>query len=130
MCAHQALPTTSVYDEYAYTLNQTNQQILLTGTQGGVYYILLNGMAAAAGGITFTFATLEPPFGIRGVSPGEGGNVGQTTITVLGEQLSRATRVSLVGPGGTSDPALAVDYQNGDTLCCHLRSYRSDSGRL
>jgi RHS repeat-associated protein len=114
--SYQKVPNTAAYDDYAYALNQTQQQLLLAATQGGTYYILLHGKEGAATGTSFSLTTTDLPFGVRGLSPNTGGNIGFTTVTVTGTQMSPATVVSLVASNGTVYPAFSTVFQNTDTV--------------
>ena len=48
--AYQVVPNSTTYNEYGFTLNQTQQSVLLAATQAGTYYILLNGQPGAGAG--------------------------------------------------------------------------------
>ncbi len=50
------------------------------------------------------------------VSPNQGSNAGQATLTVNGSQLTPSTTVSLVATGGAQSPASNVLYKDNTTL--------------
>ena len=114
--AHQNVPDAATYDEYGFNLNLSTQQVLLASPQAGTYYIMLQGDQASAGGQPFTLTAQELTFGVLGVSPSRGGNIGETTVTIQGADLSPSTAVSLVGSNGTRYPAAATFFQNSTTL--------------
>jgi RHS repeat-associated protein len=116
LAGYQYVPSLDTYDDYAFAPNQPQQGVLLAATQAGTYYIHLNGQYGAGSGTSFTLTTVDLPFGVRAVSPSTGGNIGQTTVTITGTQLSPATVVNLIGPDGTSYPAYSTVFQNGDTV--------------
>jgi hypothetical protein len=113
---YQNVPNSASYDQYAYVLNQSAQQSLLAATQAGTYFIFLNGRPGAGSQTAFTISAIDLPFGIRGLSPASGGNAGLATVTITGTQMSPSTRVSLLGPDGTSYSAQSVVFKNTDTL--------------
>src|SRR5438309_12067970 len=50
---YQDVPDAATYDQYAFNLNLRTQQVLLTNTQAGTYYIVLHGEQNSAGGQPF-----------------------------------------------------------------------------
>ena len=81
---YQNVPDAATYDEYGFNLNLSTQQVLLASPQAGTYYIMLQGDQASAGGQPFTLTAQELTFGVLGVSPSRGGNIGETTVTIQG----------------------------------------------
>ena len=113
---YQGVPSPATYDQFAFTPNQMQQAALVPSPQGGMYYILLHGREGATAGTTFHLMTIDLPFGVRGVSPNHGGNIGFTTLTVTGTKFTPATQVSLVAPDGTRYQAFSVLYKDSDTV--------------
>jgi hypothetical protein len=113
---YQDVPDQATYDQVAFDPTQAQQQIVLNGTQAGTYYILLHGREGSTGGQPYSITVQEVPFQILSVTPNQGSNAGQATLTVLGSELSPTTTVSLVGPGGSTRPASQVLYKDSTTL--------------
>ncbi|HEX3149487.1 MAG TPA: RHS repeat-associated core domain-containing protein [Gemmataceae bacterium] len=72
----------------------TTQQVLLSATQAGAYYIRVRG--AAAGGGSFTILADVPAFGITRLVNATGSNRGFATLTVHGIGLTSTAEVRLV----------------------------------
>jgi RHS repeat-associated protein len=113
---YQEVPNADTYDEYAFNPSVNTQQILLTDTQAGTYYIVLQGEDGAGAGQAFTLTAQELSVAILGVSPSQGGNAGPTTVTIQGSELTPGTSVSLVDSGGSTLEAESVFFQNSSTL--------------
>jgi RHS repeat-associated protein len=95
---------------------QSQQQVILNGTQQGTYYILLHGREGSAGGQPYSITVQELPFQVLGVTPNHGSNAGQATLTIQGSQLSPTTAVTLVGQDGSKRNAAKVLFKDNTTL--------------
>jgi RHS repeat-associated protein len=112
---YAAIPDGSHFDEGAINPATATSEITLAQPQGGDYYLLIQGQAAAGGGQSFTLSASAIPFAVAGVSPNQGSNSGQATLTVTGSEFTPQTVVRLHGPGGTVT-AVAVQFQNDTTV--------------
>jgi YD repeat-containing protein len=109
------VPDTANFDQLAFTPGQTQEQVLLGGTQAGSYYILLHGREGAGSGQTFSLVAQGTPLSVTGVSPVEFGN-GLVSLTINGTDFTRSTTASLLAPDGTPFAAEAVVFKDRDTL--------------
>jgi RHS repeat-associated protein len=111
-----ALPDSSDYDEAATDPSSANPQITLAQPQGGAYYLLIQGQPGAGSGQAFTLGANDVPFAIDSVSPTQGSNSGQATITVAGSDFTPQTVVQLHASNGTVLDASTVQFQDDTTL--------------
>lgn len=103
-----APPTRSTYDAVYATASDLQQQLTLSATRTGTYYILLTGGGAAAGGQDFSLSVQLLQFGITSVTPGSVGTSGQATLTIAGSMFSLNSQVNLLTGDGRLLPALQV----------------------
>jgi RHS repeat-associated protein len=116
---YAAIPDSSHFDEGAINPPTATSGVTLAQPQGGDYYLLVQGQAAAGSGQSFTLSASTIPFAITRVSPNEGSNSGQATVTVTGSEFTPQTTVALHGPGGSAT-ASAVQFQNDTTIFATL----------
>ena len=81
-----------------------NESVSLANVQAGTYYVLVYGASlSAAESFTLTANTLG--FSLAGVSPVQGSNTGQATISINGAQFNANSQPQLVdSAGGTIKP--------------------------
>jgi RHS repeat-associated protein len=113
---YQNVPDQATFDQMAFDPKQSQQQIVLNGTQAGSYYILVHGREGSAGGKPFSILVQEIGFQIVSVSPAQGSNSGQVTLTISGSQLTPSTAVSLVAGNGVLTSASDVLFKDNATL--------------
>ncbi len=116
LVGYRAVPTQAANLEQAFVPGQSQQQVTLSNTQQGTYYVVLLGEPGAGSGAPFVLTAQEQPFGIDSFTPGTGSNAGAVTVALTGTLFTRETTVSLVAPGGTATPAIGVTFQNSTTL--------------
>ncbi len=116
LVSYLVLPDSSNYDEAATDPSSANPQITLAQPQGGAYYILIQGQPGAGSGQAFTLGANVVPFAIDSVSPIQGSNSGQATITVAGSEFTPQTVVQLDASNGTVLDASTVQFQDDTTL--------------
>ncbi len=81
-----AIPSRGVFD-YGYSAPlQPDQEVVVPSTQTGTYYVLLYG-AGVAGTPSFDLTASILTFGLRSVSPSEGGQGGKITVRLDGAAL-------------------------------------------
>ncbi|MFN8534452.1 MAG: FG-GAP-like repeat-containing protein [Dehalococcoidia bacterium] len=108
-------PSRSAFDLAYPRFGDTSQTLYLPQSQGGFYYILLFGREGAAGGKSFQLLATAPGATIDSVSPARGGNLGRTTVTIVGAGLPISPTVVLSGAGGTRTP-VATMVKDSTTL--------------
>jgi RHS repeat-associated protein len=113
---YQNVPDQNTFDQMAFDPTQSQEQITLAGTQAGSYYVLLHGREGSAGGKPFSITVRELAFQVTGVTPAQGSNAGQATLTINGSELTPSTVVSLVAPDGTQLTASKVLFKDSTTL--------------
>ncbi|AFY39932.1 RHS repeat-associated core domain protein [[Leptolyngbya] sp. PCC 7376] len=97
-------------------LVDSSNDTIATDLEAGSYY------AQVIGGDTYydvSFSAIPEaagPFQIEAVTPVEGSNVGQTTITVQGSQFTSAAQVSIIDATGTEFVADTVNIQSESSL--------------
>jgi RHS repeat-associated protein len=116
LVGYLVMPDSSNYDEAATDPSSANPQITLAQPQGGAYYILIQGQPGAGSGQAFTLGANVVPFAIDSVSPIQGSNSGQATITVAGSDFTPQTVVQLQASNGTVLDASTVEFQDDTTL--------------
>ncbi|HEV2984976.1 MAG TPA: DUF6531 domain-containing protein, partial [Vicinamibacterales bacterium] len=106
----------SNYDQAALDFTAQTQQVVLSNTQAGAYYILLHGREGAGAGLAFTLQATTVSFGITGVAPNSASNSGQATFTITGLRFTPQTMASLQVPDGTLRSPLQLIWQSPTTL--------------
>ncbi|NJN12549.1 MAG: hypothetical protein HC815_33155 [Richelia sp. RM1_1_1] len=82
----------------------------------GIYYAQVRGNNTNYDVSFSAIANDSSDFQIKSVTPVEGSNVGQTTITVKGSQFTSNAQVSIIDTDGTEVLADKVNVQNDSTL--------------
>ena len=94
-------PSRGQFDTVYDNLNDTRQQITISGATEGSYYILLHGRQGAGTGETFEILAEELTFDVQSIGPDYGSNAGQVTVTISGSQFTVDTMATLVAPDDT-----------------------------
>ncbi len=111
------LPTPYNYQQAAATANQPNQtavvpQVLTSGT----YYVLAHSVSGAAATASFTVtATQTAAVSVSAISPYSGGNAGNVTIEIDGNNFTPAATASLT-LGGTTINDSTMDFVNASQM--------------
>jgi RHS repeat-associated protein len=79
---------------------QLQQEIALSNTREGSYYILVHGREGAGSNSSFDLTPEVLDFGVRSLSLTEGSNQGQVTVTLNGAKFTPETEISLISPDG------------------------------
>ncbi len=116
LVGYRAVPTQAANLEQAFVPGQSQQQVTLSNTQQGTYFVVLLGEPGAGSGAPFVLTAQEQPFGIDTFTPSSGSNAGAVTVALTGTLFTPETTVSLVAPGGTATAAIGVTFQNSTTL--------------
>ena len=110
------MPSRSQFD-FAYgDAFSPDQEIVVPGTRGGTYYLLVYGNTVPEGPADFTLAADLLHFSIRHVTPDHGSNAGQVTLTLEGAKFAPDDVVSLVAPDASQREASQVWWVDSDTL--------------
>jgi RHS repeat-associated protein len=110
-----APPTLTTFDQVYSSPTDLDQQIKLSGTRAGSYYVLVHGQGAAANQ-AFTLTADKLDFGIGGISTNHGSNHGQATFVVDGAKFTPDAQVKLIAPDGTERIASKVSWQDSSKL--------------
>jgi RHS repeat-associated protein len=113
---YQDMPEPSNFDQTSSNPGGVQQQITLTHTQAGPYYILLHGTAGAGSGQGFSLMATDVADVLNSVSPNLGSNYGQVTTALTGAGFSPQAKVSLVSAGVTLTTASSVLWKDSSTL--------------
>ena len=110
------MPSRSQFD-FAYgEAFSPDQEIVVPGTRGGTYYLLVYGNSVPEGPAGFTLAADLLHFSIRHVTPDHGSNAGQVTLTLEGAKFAPDDVVSLVAPDASQRAASQVWWVDSGTL--------------
>jgi RHS repeat-associated protein len=83
----------------------------------GVYYLRVYPQSGQTNyNLTVKGTPLATPFQINSVSPDQGSNAGQVTLTVKGNQFTNAAAVSIIAPDNSTRNATNVIWQDESTL--------------
>jgi hypothetical protein len=108
----QGVPDEVAYDELAYDATTQTQQMILAGTHGGTYYLLVQGRTGSDNAAPFSITVDEVGLQVSRVSPSKASNTGVATLTVYGADFAPGAVVSLVGASGTVRTAISVVLAN------------------
>ena len=78
---------------------QANQELLIPGTQAGVYYVLVRGQSEPTANTPIQLLAEALPFQITDIVQDKGGDSRYVTATILGAQFAPNAIVKLVRPG-------------------------------
>lgn len=90
-----------------------DQEIAVSNTKSGFYYVLVRGGTVPEGTANYTVTGRIPAFSIRKVSPDKAGNAGEITLEISGAKFKKGIAADLTGPGGRLIPAKKIFYVNG-----------------
>lgn len=112
---YNALPDDA--GSFAGVVNATSlqSQVTIPNPQAGAYYVLLQGLEAAAAPQSFTLTPRLATFEVRSLTPNHGSNTGQATFTITGSGFTANSTVSLVS-GGAVRAAKSVYFKDSTTL--------------
>lgn len=102
-------PSRQAFDERSITPNSANQFVAVSSTKSGNYYIEVFG-ADVPSAENFTLTASQASFGVGSVTPAQGGNTGQVTVTITGAQFDGNTTAKLIDSGGGTINATKVHY--------------------
>src|SRR5262249_9023327 len=102
-------PTRQSFDARGVATGSANQSVSIASTQAGTYYVFVYGASVPASE-SFTLTASTPAFSITGVSPAQGSNTGQVTLTLYGAQFDGTSRPQLVDSAGATISPLRVYY--------------------
>ncbi len=99
------VPTPSVFNETDVNVNTLQPSLMLPGSQGGTYYVLVQGQQGAGTGQPFTLEALAAPLQIESFTSGAATTPGLTALDLTGAGFTPQTTVRLRdGSGNTFDP--------------------------
>ncbi|MEO0069618.1 MAG: CARDB domain-containing protein, partial [candidate division WOR-3 bacterium] len=108
------IPTRGQFDVGFSKVFSPDQEITLSSTRGGTYYLLIYGNTGEPANYTIRADILQ--FSIRSVTPDHGSNLGQVTVTLEGAKFSPDCTAYLMGPDNTERPASQMMWVDGDTI--------------
>lgn len=94
------LPTRSNYDRHSVLGATADRRLQFTPLQSGYAYLLVYGRQVPAAPAAFQITAALPQFGIDGLVPAAGGNVGQVTAAIQGVAIPAGATPYLLGPDG------------------------------
>ncbi len=90
-----------------------SQQLAISPTQAGTYYIDINGQYGNAAAASFTITASTPSIALLGASPSTVG-AGVATLAIQGASVGPGTTFAVIGPSGPIN-ATSVIYQGGSS---------------
>jgi hypothetical protein len=105
------VPTPASFTYRFETANYGNQQIVMSSTAKGVYYILVRTVTPTALVQNITLNAVKLPFAILNVQSSQGGNIGNVTVKISGSLFTANMTAKLVR-GGTTITASQVYFTN------------------
>ena len=88
----------------------------LTQPKDGIYYIVVQGQAGAGTGESYSLLASPILFQITGVSPNQGSNLGNATVTVTGSQFTAGGVLQLQNSQGAIVTTSTVQINGSDSL--------------
>ena len=105
--------------EFDYCYSQpfsADQQVTISGTRAGTYYILAYGSSSPEGSSDFSLGADILQFSITGVTPDKGSNAGQATITLEGVKFSPDAVVGLIDQNNSTYQASKIMWVDSSTI--------------
>ncbi|PSB64383.1 hypothetical protein C7B61_12275, partial [filamentous cyanobacterium CCP1] len=98
--------------------DRNNNGVINLDLSSGQYYVRIFRPEAALTPYNLELAAtpVPPPFQIRQVTPNQGSNTGQSTITIVGNQFTPNATVQLIDSVGGERTATRVTWLNSETL--------------
>ena len=103
-----SVPTPSAFDESGGDPATMQPSLLLPGSQGGTYYILIQGQPGAGGGVPFTLRAVAAPLRIEGFTSEPAATSGLTSLDLSGAGFNAQTTVRLRDGAGKLYQAASV----------------------
>ena len=103
-----SVPTSSAFDESGGDPATMHPSLLLPGSQGGTYYILIQGQPGARGGVPFTLRAMAAPLRIEGFTSEPAATSGLTSLDLSGAGFNAKTTVRLRDGAGNLYQAASV----------------------
>ncbi|TWT79454.1 hypothetical protein CA13_08550 [Planctomycetes bacterium CA13] len=97
----QDIASSVTFDAASPSVFSPDQQLELAETDQTTYYLTVRADSGAAASSPFTLNATLPGFKLSAVSPAVGGNSGELTLDVVGTDLTRIARVTLVSEDNT-----------------------------
>ena len=115
-----AVPTPSAFDDSETDLTTMQPSLLLPGSQGGTYYVLIQGQPGAGSGVPFTLRAIAAPLRIEGFSSGPAATTGLTSLDLSGSGFNAQTTVQLRDGAGNLYPAASVKAVTSSQLVANF----------
>ena len=107
------VPTRQSFDARGVSPGQADQFVSVSSPGGGDYYVMVHGAVVPAGQ-TFTLTASLPGFSVDSVTPDQGSNTGQVTISIVGARFEANSQPRLVDSVGIPlDPIAAYFIDSG-----------------
>jgi len=104
-----------VHFDYLYDAPfQPDQEISISDTYEGTYYVMVRGDFIPGGTVGYTIMAEVPEFEIRRVSPDRGGNNGGVTVEIMGSRFKEGVSAEMILPAG--DPVIGGAVYWVDTM--------------
>lgn len=111
---HGNVPTRDQFDARGIRMGDPDQRCILSGTAGGIHYVMVYGVAGTFPA-DFTLSASLAEFAIDRVRPDTGSNQGRVTITVFGAKFAPDSEVRLIDSSrGALSPTATYFTNSGE----------------
>ncbi|MFM6436862.1 MAG: Calx-beta domain-containing protein, partial [Microcystis panniformis] len=107
---------------------QLQQEIALSNTRAGSYYVLVHGREGAGSNSSFNLTPAVLDFGVRSLSLSEGSNQGQVTVSLKGAKFTPETEISLISPDGAKTIAQRAWWRSNSEIWATFDLQGLDTG--
>ncbi len=112
---HGDAPTPYSFDARGIRPHSPDQVAGINRTQPGTHYVLVRGTEVPASS-TFTLTASVVDFDIRQISPTQGSNKGQVTISLIGTAIEPGATVRMTDSDGTNHDTIRIYYDHNGLL--------------
>jgi hypothetical protein len=110
--AYEELPSRQRFDQRGIRPDTPDQTLSVANTRAGDYIVLVYGADVPSFGATFTLSATLQGFGIDSITPFQGANLGNVTVTVNGAQFNGNTELQLIDTNGAAINASQVFFMD------------------
>jgi RHS repeat-associated protein len=111
-----SVPTPVAFDQADSNGPGQQQSLVLPGSQGGTYYILVQGLPGAGTGQTFSLLAGSAPLQITSFTSGPATTAGLTNLNLMGAGFTSQTRAQLRDASGATYSPTAVSVLGSSQL--------------
>lgn len=102
----------------SFTAGENTDGSISQDLDAGTYYIRVFKLGADTTPYELEVSAIPipQPFQIRNITPNQGSNAGQSTVTIFGNQFTPEADVSLIDEAGNQQPATSITWLDSETL--------------